>query len=1092
MAQVSIGTPIINIKNLPELVTLEDSDLIVIQRQLGSFKIQKNKIFKSSNITTNALSILSATKLDDDLLIVNNQITGLSTLSRTDEISSRTVLSATDFSSKLGYKYIEEESDTRLFVVDDEGTNRVKFNDLEFDSQSDAREFVNKYGNKLANGLKMTVNQYSTDNMGIGKARYRYDISNSDTDDGGSIIGSGTGRWVLDIDSQSIDPAIWGAHGVDDYNSPTEDFTTAIKNATKYAAANELPVMFGPGVFRLTDSPFDYTSETPDIISWQWRTLWGNQKQNQFIESTGHGVKDKTTIVLDFADSSKWLYSLQDFTSGSYAYGPIEFNGFIVKQVSGNGIRIGGIEASGTYDPTSVNLFAFGIRIKKSYFTGIVHTGVDEDYELIQRDSTTAKAIELVRCYESEIEDCAFRGFHTQVDTRECDNLLIRRCRSLQGWIQLYSDAAVPTNVENFQFEGTRGVSFCAPHNTFFSNCRFENGYSFRLGRKLAKYSNGSTVTGSISAFADQGGGTVRIVTDEAHGLSTSDNVWLEDTTNYNGKFAVTVVNTTAFDITTTWAGDDATGTWTDLAACVKGSVSGAGSDTISLTLPTGTSNADEFFEYGFPVEAVDTSTGEKYLMVIDELDSATSFTFLNYQDQCRFDSAVSELVIYRFFGCHGAIREGSIHNSSLGYNTNPTSTMSGDERLPICVVVPGGNPTSINGIQQGYGSGITRRTKVEVAGWALGRQFVMSGGLNWADSSPHIAPDVDHPFINFDGMGNSDEGYGINNISPEKVHNPTPAEAREWLFTPRSGGLYSYGNSGYTYIRRIDNRWCWHKRSTGNLRINPFVNPIPQGFAMYDIEVSVYSESGGETYKIDAWENPNVGSDANIFTETLAAGWNVFRRVFQAPEGWQADGATSRGLYLSGDGAYTAYIRLKRFVPTTDDVFEPNFTNQQNPNAGTKTLVDGDDYTVVEKTATFQITYDSVAYTDGDTVTGDGSVYTIDSGTGYLLNDRRLFIPGKQGWLAIRNLTNNANHQFGLFKIYKQGSNWKIQEIMAYPPGTDAIADWDNVTIDSGTGEVDIILEGDSWATQSTVTAYYYSPVRENAEAFLESYTTS
>ncbi|MCP4536103.1 MAG: hypothetical protein GY832_03055 [Chloroflexi bacterium] len=67
--------------------------------------------------------------------------------------------------------------------------------------------------------------------------------------------------------------------------------------------------------------------------------------------------------------------------------------------------------------------------------------------------------------------------------------------------------------------------------------------------------------TGSITAFADAGGGDVT-VTSAAHGLTVGDNVFIEGTTNYNNKFNVTVSTTNTFDITAAWAGDDATGTY--------------------------------------------------------------------------------------------------------------------------------------------------------------------------------------------------------------------------------------------------------------------------------------------------------------------------------------------------------------------------------------------------------------------------------------------------------------------------------------------------------------------------------------------------
>ena len=70
-----------------------------------------------------------------------------------------------------------------------------------------------------------------------------------------------------------------------------------------------------------------------------------------------------------------------------------------------------------------------------------------------------------------------------------------------------------------------------------------------------------NTSSGSITAFADAGGGEVTVTTSAAHGLTTGDIVNITDTTNYNNSdIVVTVVDTTNFKITDAWAGDDATG----------------------------------------------------------------------------------------------------------------------------------------------------------------------------------------------------------------------------------------------------------------------------------------------------------------------------------------------------------------------------------------------------------------------------------------------------------------------------------------------------------------------------------------------------
>jgi hypothetical protein len=68
--------------------------------------------------------------------------------------------------------------------------------------------------------------------------------------------------------------------------------------------------------------------------------------------------------------------------------------------------------------------------------------------------------------------------------------------------------------------------------------------------------------SGSITAFADAGGGQVT-VTAAGHALTEDDLVTISGTTNYNGSYTATGVTTNTFEITHSWDGDDATGTWT-------------------------------------------------------------------------------------------------------------------------------------------------------------------------------------------------------------------------------------------------------------------------------------------------------------------------------------------------------------------------------------------------------------------------------------------------------------------------------------------------------------------------------------------------
>tara|TARA_R110002051_G_scaffold204723_1_gene270809 strand:- start:2834 stop:4555 length:1722 start_codon:yes stop_codon:yes gene_type:complete len=77
----------------------------------------------------------------------------------------------------------------------------------------------------------------------------------------------------------------------------------------------------------------------------------------------------------------------------------------------------------------------------------------------------------------------------------------------------------------------------------------------------VARMVKKATLAGSITAFADAGGGQVT-VTSAAHNLNNGDSVTIIGTTNYNGTFTIASVTTNTYDITDTFNGDDATGTW--------------------------------------------------------------------------------------------------------------------------------------------------------------------------------------------------------------------------------------------------------------------------------------------------------------------------------------------------------------------------------------------------------------------------------------------------------------------------------------------------------------------------------------------------
>jgi surface protein len=67
--------------------------------------------------------------------------------------------------------------------------------------------------------------------------------------------------------------------------------------------------------------------------------------------------------------------------------------------------------------------------------------------------------------------------------------------------------------------------------------------------------------SGSITAFADAGGGAVTVTTADAHGYANNHVMRITDTTNYNGSYVISNVTDTSFRITAAFVATE-TGTW--------------------------------------------------------------------------------------------------------------------------------------------------------------------------------------------------------------------------------------------------------------------------------------------------------------------------------------------------------------------------------------------------------------------------------------------------------------------------------------------------------------------------------------------------
>ena len=102
--------------------------------------------------------------------------------------------------------------------------------------------------------------------------------------------------------------------------------------------------------------------------------------------------------------------------------------------------------------------------------------------------------------------------------------------------------------------------------------------------------------SGAITVFADAGGGQVT-VTSAGHGVGEDDYISISGTTNYNDLYQVTNVLTNTFEITETFNGDDATGTWRHGTHAVIGA--GQGGDYVYIgSISATASSVNTTFEF--------------------------------------------------------------------------------------------------------------------------------------------------------------------------------------------------------------------------------------------------------------------------------------------------------------------------------------------------------------------------------------------------------------------------------------------------------------------------------------------------------------
>jgi hypothetical protein len=99
----------------------------------------------------------------------------------------------------------------------------------------------------------------------------------------------------------------------------------------------------------------------------------------------------------------------------------------------------------------------------------------------------------------------------------------------------------------------------------------------------------------AITAFEDAGGEQVK-VTSVGHGRSEGSAVTIAGTTNYNGPEIISNVDKDNFEITHSWDGDDATGTWT---IGITGAANGGGGKVIMTSEAHGFSDDESVTQAG-------------------------------------------------------------------------------------------------------------------------------------------------------------------------------------------------------------------------------------------------------------------------------------------------------------------------------------------------------------------------------------------------------------------------------------------------------------------------------------------------------------
>lgn len=162
------------------------------------------------------------------------------------------------------------------------------------------------------------------------------------------------------------------------------------------------------------------------------------------------------------------------------------------------------------------------------------------------------------------IKELVFPNFSTGLNTSDSSNKILDSDLQIADNVD-FSETGEVYSLDGLLQTGNKIKVNSVTATLCLGACKFNSSiYAMVSNGTVSRIVKKFTFTGSITAFADGGSGTVT-VTSASHGLFNGDSVTITGTTNYNGTFTISSVATNTFKITDIWVSNDATGSWSSL-----------------------------------------------------------------------------------------------------------------------------------------------------------------------------------------------------------------------------------------------------------------------------------------------------------------------------------------------------------------------------------------------------------------------------------------------------------------------------------------------------------------------------------------------